>query len=461
MLNKGDYVREKTGVKRTGIIVGDAKLKFGIVTHCVQLSDGNLVDIPDTNLEKIVIDKLPIDKFNNGIDFLDYKEYRQYMTFLRMKGEFTNVYYSMNQGDIKFLPYQMKPVFKYIESTDKRLLIADEVGLGKTVEALLIWKDLEARAEANRLIVFCPAMLCEKWEHDMRHFFGIEAEIVKASKLLEKLKESRSNRRKGFVLIASITGIKYKELNSDAKDSAEELNYTDKDEAAGMTAKRELAEFLEQYRDEHPDDKLVDLVVFDEAHYLSNKSTANYKTARRFSEISKGMLLLSATPINGKTDEFYNLLTLLSPDQYFNKKEFMDTYEDNKRLVALAHLFHSVPAKNQENARKDEIRNLLSEIRNIDLYSEDNFFTKVEDALDKAFDGTDSSHQLRMKIYDDIVGKYFYSDVFTRSKKRDVLKCATRTPQTVKFKLTKEEKEIYNKATKELQAKLWERGDMV
>lgn len=451
MFNLGDVVRDKRSGKK-GIIAGDAKIKFSAVSHPVQLDDGSTIYIPDTNLEKEIINPRPMAVFKSGTGFLNYKEYRQYMTYLRMKGEFTNIYYSMKQGNIESLPYQMKPVFKFIESNDKRLLIADEVGLGKTVEALLIWKDLEARAGANRLIIFCPAMLCEKWERDMRQFFGIEAEKVNANQLLNKLQD-KVNRNKGFVLIASITSVRYKGLiHSENSDE-------DKDEANGMLAKRKLAEFLEHYRDDHPDDKLVDLIVFDEAHYLSNKATANYKTARRFSEISKGMLLLSATPINGKTDEFYNLLTLLSPDQYFNKKEFISTYEKNKSLVALAHLFHSVPAENQVESRKNEIRDLLLSIRHTDLYMEDSFFTKVEDKLDKAFDGTDEGHQLRMKIYDDIVSKYFYSDVFTRSKKRDVLKCATRTPQTVKFKLSKIEKAIYDKATKELRDKLFENGN--
>ncbi len=451
MFNLGDVVRDKRSGKK-GIIAGDAKKKFSGVSHPVQLDDGHTIDIPDTNLEKEIIKQRPMDVFKSGTGFLDYKEYRQYMTYLRMKGEFTNVYYSMKQGNIESLPYQMKPVFKFIESNDKRLLIADEVGLGKTVEALLIWKDLEARTGANRLIIFCPAMLCEKWERDMRQFFGIEAEKVNANQLLNKLQD-KVNRNKGFVLIASITSVRYKGLIHS------EISDEDKDEANGMLAKRKLAEFLEQYRNEHPEDKLVDLIVFDEAHYLSNNATANYKTAKRFSEISKGMLLLSATPINGKTDEFFNLLTLLSPDQFFNKKEFRSTYEKNKSLVALAHLFYSYPAENQVELRKNEIRDLLLSIRYTDLYMEDSFFTKVEDKLDKAFDGTDEGHQLRMKIYDDIVSKYFYSDVFTRSKKRDVLKCATRTPQTVKFKLSKIEKAIYDKATRELRDKLSENGN--
>lgn len=451
VFNQGDAVRDKSSGE-SGVIAGDAKIKFGIVSHPVQLNNGSFIYVADTNLERVVPDKCPMDVFKGGTGFLDYKEYRQYMTFLRMKGEFTNVYYSMKQGNIESLPYQMKPVFKFIESTDKRLLIADEVGLGKTVEALLIWKDLEARSEANRLIVFCPAMLCDKWEKDMRKFFGIEAEKVNANELLNKLQD-KVNRNKGFVLIASITSVRDKGLTK------AETSDQNKDDVNVMLPKRKLAEFLKNYRDAHPDDKLVDLIVFDEAHYLSNKATANYKTARRFSEISKGMLLLSATPINGKTDEFFNLLTLLSPDQFFNKKDFRRTYEQNKSLVALAHLFYSYPAENQVEARKDKIRNLLKVIRNIDLYKCDKFFTKVQDELDRAFDGTPEGHQLRMKIYDEIVSKYFYSDVFTRSKKRDVLECAIRTPQTVKFSLSKIEKVIYDKATNELRDKLFENGN--
>ncbi len=410
----------------------------------VRLADGTLVYISDTKLEKIARPMTPEEKFEAGEGFLDFTQYRQYMTFLRMKGEFTNIFYSMKQGNIKFLPYQMKPMIKFISSIDRRLLIADEVGLGKTVETLLIWKELVARDDANRLLVVVPAMLQDKWQHDMKYFFGIDAEIVKADKLLTRLKLEDENPGKGFALIASISAIHCGELKPDAKP----------------TAAYKLNNYLERYREEYPEKKLIDLVVFDEAHYLVHKQTANNKTATRLNEVSEGMLLLSATPINGKTDELFNLLVLLSPDKFFNKKEFEFEYVRNRKLVQLAHLFHGIPRETEVEKRKAEIRSLLKEIMKDSYYATDTFYGRIDNELDFVFGGTDEGHHRRMELYDEVVQRYFYSDVFTRSKKTDVLEhIAQRTPHVVKFELSQEEKAVYGMATIELQEKLREKDE--
>src|SRR5262249_31292483 len=81
----------------------------------------------------------------------------------KLRGDLTDVFYSMGTSDTDFFPHQFKPVLRFIESITGRLLIADEVGLGKTIEALLIWKELEARERARRLLVVCPSLLRDKW----------------------------------------------------------------------------------------------------------------------------------------------------------------------------------------------------------------------------------------------------------------------------------------------------------
>ena len=73
----------------------------------------------------------------------------------------------MNNSATEFFPHQFKPVMKFIESTTGRLLIADEVGLGKTIEAMYIWEELIARENSRRLLIVCPAVLCEKWKNDL------------------------------------------------------------------------------------------------------------------------------------------------------------------------------------------------------------------------------------------------------------------------------------------------------
>ena len=78
-------------------------------------------------------------------------------------------------------------MLNFLESPSNGILIADEVGLGKTIEAGLIWTELRARMDANRLLVVCPAMLREKWRSELLHRFGIRAEKCKAEELHARL----------------------------------------------------------------------------------------------------------------------------------------------------------------------------------------------------------------------------------------------------------------------------------
>src|SRR5262249_4493237 len=92
----------------------------------------------------------------------------------KIRGQLTEVVYSMDSGRAEFYPHQFRPVLKLVSSVGGRILIADEVGLGKTIEAIYIWKELQARIGARRLLVVCPSMLQEKWETELRDRFTID-----------------------------------------------------------------------------------------------------------------------------------------------------------------------------------------------------------------------------------------------------------------------------------------------
>ena len=96
----------------------------------------------------------------------------------KVRGRLTEVFYSMGTGHADFYPHQFKPVLKLVSSTSGRILIADEVGLGKTIEAIYVWKELQARFGCRRLLVVCPSMLQQKWHAELRNRFSIDATIV-------------------------------------------------------------------------------------------------------------------------------------------------------------------------------------------------------------------------------------------------------------------------------------------
>ena len=112
-----------------------------------------------------------------------------YLTSLQLLAPSTANLYSLRSGRVKFIPYQYRPVLKLIRADRPRLLIADEVGVGKTIEAGLIIKELQARMELSSVLIICPkALVAErKWFLEMKrfeeHFTTLDGPMLVSAKL--------------------------------------------------------------------------------------------------------------------------------------------------------------------------------------------------------------------------------------------------------------------------------------
>ena len=122
-------------------------------------------------------------------------------------GALGDVIYSMEATNTDFYAYQFKPVVKILESPTNSVLIADEVGLGKTIEAGLIWTELRSRFDMRRLLVICPAALREKWRYELSSKFRVMAQICDASETLNILRDEEMQLR-GFAIVASMQGLR-------------------------------------------------------------------------------------------------------------------------------------------------------------------------------------------------------------------------------------------------------------
>jgi hypothetical protein len=101
--------------------------------------------------------------------------------------------YSFKAQRILFEPYQYKPLLKILDSPDRRLLVADEVGLGKTIEAGLILTELEARRPLDRVLVVCPSRLRDKWREELNRKFGQEFDIYDKRMLLDYIERQTAH----------------------------------------------------------------------------------------------------------------------------------------------------------------------------------------------------------------------------------------------------------------------------
>jgi SNF2 family DNA or RNA helicase len=181
-----------------------------------------------------------------------------------------------------FLPHQIDVAKTVIEQMNGKAILADEVGLGKTIEAGLILKEYMIRRLAKKILILVPASLVIQWTNELNSKFFIPAVAQKKSYVWEQCD----------VVVSSID-----------------------------TAKRAPHRDIVLNQD-------YDLVIIDEAHKLKNKKTKNYEFVQILKK--KFCLLLTATPVQNRVDEIFNLVSLLKPGHLGNRENFDKDFKEDK-----------------------------------------------------------------------------------------------------------------------------------
>ena len=109
---------------------------------------------------------------DDDLQNLTCDQFHAYLTALQIRYPGLSNLYSLNAARVDFVPYQYRPVLRFIRSDRPRLLIADSVGVGKTIEAGLILRELQARRDIRSVLIICPRALVteEKWLREMKRF---------------------------------------------------------------------------------------------------------------------------------------------------------------------------------------------------------------------------------------------------------------------------------------------------
>ena len=202
------------------------------------------------------------------------------------------------------LPHQRYALERAIATNDVRYMLADEVGLGKTIEAGLIIKELKTRTLIERVLVVCPKGLVTQWESEMLEKFGERFAIVSPEDYatLKKLNPDRNVFSQFPMVISPMDAIKPLEQRN------------------GWTQER-----IDQYNDDRIEAVVAggwDLIIIDEAHRVAGSTgeVARHKLGNMLSKASPHLLLLTATPHSGKTEPFLRLMQLLDHDAFPNTK---------------------------------------------------------------------------------------------------------------------------------------------
>ena len=317
----GTFVRMRRNPTRAGVLLEGEKHAAGALMVQVRFADGQVTWLLHSALEPVPVEaESASDRFASG-RFVGPDWLRRTLTRLRVTGRLSDVVYSMEATETDFYAYQFKPVVKLMNSPTDALLIADEVGLGKTIEAGLVWTELRARLDCDRLLVACPKTLCQKWQDELARRFGVEAQIADARALLETLKRARDSGR-GFALVCSMQGLRPpRGWDNDESES----------ESGSGSARRDLARFLDEAGD---DDPLIDLLVFDEAHHMRNPDTLLNRFGRLANSVASYRLFLSATPIHLRNRDLNSVLAMVDPDTFEFESTLNDLIATNAPIVA-------------------------------------------------------------------------------------------------------------------------------
>lgn len=187
--------------------------------------------------------------------------------------------------NLKPLPHQLEVAKQVVENMNGKAILADEVGLGKTIEAGLILKEYMIRGLVKKVLILVPASLVSQWAYELNSKFSIPAVVQRKSYVWDSCD----------VIVSSI-------------------------DTAKRAPHREII-----YNQDY------DLIIVDEAHKLKNNQTKNYEFVQNLKK--KFCLLLTATPIQNKVDEIFHLVSLLKPGHLGNASIFSKKYKGKGRDI--------------------------------------------------------------------------------------------------------------------------------
>ena len=397
-------------------------------------------DVLEADLKADFNESDPFERCKSGI-FGSYSDYAQKNTTFKIRNSNNSTLSSLKASKTLFRVYQFKPLLKFLNSPNRRLLVADEVGLGKTIEAGHIMLELKARRELSNVLIVCPKSLQEKWKNELYEKFGLLFKIYDSSRDLI----ADVNERIGTVrAIVNYEKIRMRKANKDKK------------QASGGKASN-LVDYLIQTP------RQFSMVICDEAHKMRNRETQTYRGAEIVMSNANAALFLTATPVMISTENLYNLLHLLDNTRHFNYQIFDNRLQENRPFIeAISSLNNHVPLQkilynlvtsvvsrsfSVVDDSKHDREIFFSESSIKDLFQKDPVFKEIIDLLK----GEDTP-KVRARLQYLLSSMSVMNLVFSRTRKREVttdMSQAERRPHLCKIVLHQDEKEEYDKVVQE------------
>lgn len=354
--------------------------------------------------------------------FLPAPVFQARLTAARLARPQVDSLYALHAARIQFIPFQLKPLLRFTHADRPRLFIADEVGVGKTIEAGLILKELETRQQVDNVLVVCPKALVPKWRAEMRRF-DEEFRVLTAETLRYCLDETM---RDGGIWPSEYS------------------------RAIGPLELLRMAPYLDgtQERRLRPGLRTLDpppqfsLVIVDEAHHVRNPGTSSQELARLLCDLSEAVVFLSATPVHVGSSNLFHLLNLLRPDLFPDEAVFDDILEPNKHITnAMRHVRFRNPAEGWQSDAAAALSTAVSTSWGRTALANDALFRVWLDRLRRRDVRTVED---RIRCLRDLEEAHSLANVMNRTRRRDIGRFTLREPHTVAVPFTAEQEELYH-----------------
>ena len=354
-------------------------------------------------------------------EVLPLASFEAHLSALQIRHPSLSTLYSLQAARVNFVPYQFRPVLKFIRSDRPRLLIADEVGVGKTIEAGLILRELQSRREINSVLVICPRSLVkeQKWEKELKRF-DEEFTPLDSAKLRFCLSETDldgewpRNLRKCIVPF-----------------SAFDSRLVHGEDKAKRSREKGLLEL-----DPVPH---FDLVIVDEAHHLRNSSTYLHQGVKHFCNHADAVVFLTATPIQLGSEDLFTLLRLLRPDLIRDAAGYQSMSTPNPYINAAVELTRRGEADWQASCKEMLLKasatgwgqSVLKDI------------PELQDMM-QTLSGPPLPESNRIACIRKLENLHTFAGIINRTRRRDIGNFTTRKAETVTVAFTPAQEQLHD-----------------
>ena len=407
----------------------------GSVNDVLQGTPENRVKVfVDGGVKTFYASQLQVEVQGGSSRSISCDEFHAYLTALQIRYPVGSILYSLNSAGIDFIPYQYRPVLKIIRSERPRLLIADSVGVGKTIEAALILRELQARRDIRSVLIICPRPLVteQKWQREMKRFdedfLHLNGDTLRYCINETHLDGEWPERYQKVILPYSLL------------DDALLFG------SRGKQKKKDTKGLLDL--DPPPQ---FDLVIVDEAHHIRNRDTANHRAVRFFCEHSEAAVFLTATPIQLGSQDMFVLLNVLRPDLIIDEGSFEHMGEPNP-FINQAIDAARTQQKDWMHHIEDALHKAASTSWGSSILQKKPEFKRIQSQIAQG----SVTPEERVQLITDMESLYTFSSVINRTRRRDIGEFTVRKPKTEEIKLTDDQALLHNTLL-EIQTEIYRR----